>query len=320
MNDKLPITITETTGHARPGERPGLPAMLLEAMNDTVIVADRTGIVQYLNPASEQLLGCRVAQALNRPLRDLLVLKDGSTGELMPSPMECLMARETRIFGQHDLLIRPDQLEIPVEVTTTELYDDQGRISGNAVFLHDATMSYAEIQQLRERATHDQLTQLLNRNEFEHRLTLCIDRLRDHDIHSLLYLDLDDFKLVNDSVGHAAGNAALRHVASIFKSTVRACDTLARIGGDEFGLLMEHCSCEMARQHGEALQDALRKTEFHWEERRFRLGVSIGLAVISSGTPRTMHDFLMEADLACYAAKHSSRTGSHYQPLRKTAT
>jgi diguanylate cyclase (GGDEF)-like protein/PAS domain S-box-containing protein len=286
---------------------PGFSTMVLEALNDAIIVVDASEYVRYINPAGEQLLGCTTEHVYGRPLKTCLILKSGTTGHILSSPLEYLRMRATHPGDQYDLLVHPKGHEIPVEISSAALHDKRGNLTGHTITLHEATRSHAAIQRLRELATRDHLTRLLNRGEFERRLSQCVDHLREGETHALLYMDLDGFKTVNDSAGHAAGDAALRLVASVFRKTVRDRDTLARIGGDEFGILLEHCPFEMAMQHAEEIRNELRNTEFLWNGRHFHLGVSIGIAMISSGASRTMHDFLMEADLACYAAKHRTR-------------
>lgn len=317
---KLPVPFARTTHDAHLGTMPELSALVLESLDETIIVVDNLELVTYINPAGQRLLGCTSEQACGRPLKDCLVLKDGATGGLASCPLACLTTPGTPADGQYDLLVQPDGREIPIEGRTTALHDEWGNITGTTILLHDVARSHAAIQHLKEQATRDYLTRLLNRREFERRLAQCVNHLREGETHALLYLDLDGFKTINDAAGHAAGDEALRLVARIFRETVRDRDTLARIGGDEFGLLLEHCPPEMAHQHAEVLRNALRNTEFRWEGRHFRLGVSIGLAMINEGVARTMHDFMTEADLACYAAKHSRRTGDQCHPLRRTGS
>lgn len=309
MNGKLPVPIDPVSHTASTDPQQGITDHVLKALSEGLIVVDPEGCVRYLNPAARRLLACPAGQALGQPLGDGLLLRDGETGQPVTAPLEMLLQRRSSGVLQYDKLILADGREIPIEASAVPLYDEAGQRTGSAILLHDATEHHAAFQQLTERATRDHLTRLLNRGEFERRLAQCVDYLREGEIHALLYLDLDGFKMINDSAGHLAGDAALRQVAEIFKRTVRERDTLARIGGDEFGLLLEHCPYGMALQRAEELRLALRNSEFRWERRHYRLGVSIGVAMIRGGTHHTMYDFLMEADLACYTAKHSRRVG-----------
>jgi diguanylate cyclase (GGDEF)-like protein/PAS domain S-box-containing protein len=312
MNGKLPVPISPIPSTI-PVPLQGITANLLKALSEGVVVVDPTGCVHYLNPAARRLLACHAEHALGHPLGHCLRLRDGETGQALSAPLERLLQRGAGRPLQYDTLVLADGREIPIEASAIPLHDEAGRHTGSAIVLHDATEHHAAVQKLKERATRDHLTRLLNRGEFERRLSQCVEHLREGEIHALLYLDLDGFKVINDSAGHLAGDAALRQVANVFKNTVRERDTLARIGGDEFGLLLEHCPYQMALQRAEELRLALRNSEFRWKARHYRLGVSIGVAMIPGGSSHTMHDFMMEADLACYTAKHSRRVGSrHY--------
>jgi diguanylate cyclase (GGDEF)-like protein len=161
-------------------------------------------------------------------------------------------------------------------------------------------------------ATHDALTSLINRSEFERRLQRVLDNVHHehHSEHVLCYLDLDQFKVINDTSGHAAGDALLQQVTEILKSKIRKRDTLARLGGDEFGILMEHCSLGQANRTASNLYEAVRGFRFAWEDKIFRVSFSMGVVPISpiSGD---LTDVLQQADAACYEAKDQGRDRIH---------
>jgi diguanylate cyclase (GGDEF)-like protein/PAS domain S-box-containing protein len=160
--------------------------------------------------------------------------------------------------------------------------------------------------QLAYQATHDVLTGLLNRREFERRLQQLLSADADPtDKHVLCFLDLDQFKNINDSCGHIAGDELLRQIAALLKGLVRSRDTLARIGGDEFTVLMEHVSLDKAIQIAEKIRATIESFEFHWRSQRFSIGVSIGIVPIQIG--RSITDTLNLADMACYTAKKAGR-------------
>ncbi len=160
-------------------------------------------------------------------------------------------------------------------------------------------------EQLAYQASHDGLTNLINRREFEQRFQQVLERSDDADRHALCFLDLDQFKIINDSCGHLAGDELLRQLATLLSGLVRARDTLARIGGDEFALLMEHVSLEQARQLAEKIRQAIEGFEFHWRSERFRIGVSVGVVPVQMG--RSLTDTMNLADMACYTAKKEGR-------------
>ncbi len=169
--------------------------------------------------------------------------------------------------------------------------------------------------QLTHHASHDALTGLVNRREFESRAERLLSTVnRNEHAHALCFLDLDQFKIVNDSCGHVAGDELLKQLTAILEKVVRKRDTLARLGGDEFGVLMEHCSLEQARRLANAIQQAVNDFVFSWEKSIFKVGVSIGLVEINVQT-RNLTELLKDADSACYMAKELGRNRTHvYHP------
>jgi len=170
------------------------------------------------------------------------------------------------------------------------------------VVCRDVTEKHHLQEQLAYQAAHDTLTGLVNRREFERRLQRVLsDATGPAHEHVLCFLDLDQFKTINDSCGHIAGDELLRQVATLLQGQMRSRDTLARLGGDEFGVLMEHCSLEGARMFADKIRDAIEKFDFHWRARQFSIGVSIGILPVQAG--RSITDTISLADDACYSAK-----------------
>jgi diguanylate cyclase (GGDEF)-like protein len=163
-------------------------------------------------------------------------------------------------------------------------------------------------------AYHDGLTGLANRSEFEQQVRRALDGTRNGGSHALLYVDLDHFKLINDTCGHVAGDELLRQVAKLLAHPIREGDTLARLGGDEFGVLLQYCSLAHARHVSERMLELIRAYRFSWQGRGFVIGASIGLVMLERGD-HTLADVLREADMACYAAKDKGRDRIHvYRP------
>ena len=187
---------------------------------------------------------------------------------------------------------------------------------------HMASSLQAAHEQMQERidqatarliyqANHDALTGLINRNEFEHRLAQAINSSQLHNrTHALCYMDLDQFKVINDTCGHAAGDELLRQIALMLKGQLRERDTLARLGGDEFALLLENCDLEHARRVAESCRNQVRQFRFKWENHLFNVGVSIGVVMIEQNSG-AMTDLLSAADAACYVAKDRGRNQLH---------
>ncbi len=175
----------------------------------------------------------------------------------------------------------------------------------------DITEAHRLARQLSYQATHDALTGLVNRQAFTQRLERVLEQARGNKArHALLYLDLDQFKVINDTCGHIAGDELLRQLSNILKLGVRKRDTLARLGGDEFGVLMEHCTLKQARRVANSLRRTVDEFRFLWDEKSFSLGVSIGLVPIDANS-RDITSLLSAADTACYAAKDAGRNRIH---------
>src|SRR5690606_37997112 len=208
-----------------------------------------------------------------------------------------------------------DGREYAVEDSAAPIRDRNGRLTGVVLVFHDVSDSRKLAIQLSHQAAHDPLTGLYNRREFERRLGLAIDGLaRQSRQHALLYLDLDQFKIVNDTCGHSAGDELLRQITALLQPLVRVSDTLARLGGDEFGAFLENCSPESASRIAENLRRTICDFQFVWQEKIFPIGVSIGLVNFSTSA-LSLPDLLSAADTACYIAKNSGRNRVHiYRP------
>ena len=281
---------------------------LLDELPDSVLVMDVAGVVQYLNLSAVRLLGLSRARARGRSANGLLTLVDHDTCQPIPEPLAYLLAcADTGSTGRYELLARHDGSTIPVDYTISPLRDSHRAITGLVLFLRDASLTYARIEQLVDAASHDENTHLLRRGELERRLARVLQTMTDGDCHALLFMDLDRFKAINDQAGHHAGDIALREVAELFRAQVRERDTLARLGGDEFGLLLEHCPLELARERAQALQAALAGHAVATANRKFAIGVSIGIAAIRGGG-RDVQAVIAAADAACYAAKRQTGT------------
>ena len=162
-------------------------------------------------------------------------------------------------------------------MSVASIRDSDNASIGVVLVFRDVTEERKLAQQLSHQATHDTLTGLVNRPEFERRLTHLLGSANPHVPHALLYLDLDQFKVVNDTCGHAAGDDLLRQISALLRTKLRARDTLARLGGDEFGVLLEHCSVIEAKRIANSLRELLQGFRFGWDDKSFTIGVSIGL-------------------------------------------
>jgi diguanylate cyclase (GGDEF)-like protein/PAS domain S-box-containing protein len=288
----------------------------LESIGDGVITTDVSGNIEYINPVAEQICGWTMEQAESRPFEQVFRFLEDRTRLPIESPiLQCLEKRHSIISDVDTVLVGKHGREFAVEFSASPLRDRKGGVVGVVLGLHDVTEMRQLAQQLTHQATHDSLTGLINRHEFELRLKTALDSARNDGVqHALCYLDLDQFKIVNDTCGHIAGDKLLKQVTARLREKVRKADTLARLGGDEFGVLLWDCPLETALNISDDLRQAVKAFRFSWEDRVFEVGVSIGLVPIvdKSGT---LTDVLSAADSACYAAKDQGRNRVHvYQP------
>lgn len=285
-----------------------LAHVTIESIGDGVITTDQTGRVTYLNPVAEHLTGWSNAEAEGQPVETIFKIVNEITRKTAPNPVARALA-EGKIQGlaNHTVLIRRDGHEYAIQDSVAPILGVSGEMLGAVMVFSDVSEARALEREITHQATHDWLTNLINRQEFEHRLRRVLESTRGGDSrHALCYLDLDQFKIVNDTCGHTAGDELLRQVSALFLAKVRSRDTLGRIGGDEFVVLMEHCEVEQARRVAEQLRKVLEEFRFTWEGRVFSIGVSIGVV----GIDRFSESYvavLKAADNACYLAKESGR-------------
>ncbi len=292
----------------------------LASIADAVITTDSRGIIEYVNPVAEQLTGWSLSEAKGEPLtRVFTVLHEVSREPVETSAERCLDEARPMGLTSHLLLVRRDGVEFAIDESAAPLCDREGQLTGVVMVFRDATPQRQITRQLSHQAAHDALTGLINRREFERRLARVAASAEEvGTTHGLCYLDLDRFKIVNDSCGHVAGDALLRQLAGVLRGELRTRDTLARLGGDEFAVLLEHCELEQARHIAEALRVAVQDFRFTWEGSTFALGVSIGLVEIAAGCG-TESDMLRAADTACYRAKHAGRNRIHMTRVEEIA-
>jgi len=280
----------------------------LQSIGDGVITTDARCNVEYVNPVAEELTGWKVDDASGRPIDEIFRGFHEETCEPLENPLAVAIRRDRAIKSvRPTLLIRRDGNELYIESTASPIRDGKGIVTGGVLVFHDVSESRDLNRRLSYHASHDILTGLVNRREFENRVERALKSARARETsYALLYLDLDQFKIVNDSCGHSAGDALLGQLGALLKSKIRWRDTLARLGGDEFGVLLESCSLEEAMNTAETLRMAISEYKFVWEERTFRLGVSIGVVPITADN-EDVATLLSAADSACAAAKEAGR-------------
>lgn len=275
----------------------------LASLGEAVITTDADGRLNYMNPMAERLTGCAISEANGSPLNSLFSIVDEATGEANNQAID--LSRCDGVTIDRQLLVRPDTSAVAVSIIGTPLYSD-GRAAGAVLVLHDKTTEREFVTRLSWQATHDSLTGLVNRREFETRLGNAIDKLS-HEAgeHSLMFLDLDQFKVVNDTCGHAAGDQLLKQTSALLQENLGTGGLLARLGGDEFGVLLQDCGADFAIGIAERLRLAVQELRFVWNGCAFNVTLSVGLVHVAEAN--AMEETLRAADMACYMAKEKGR-------------
>lgn len=305
------ITDRKRAEHAL-AEEHELLRVTLASIGDAVITTDAQGRVRWLNPVAERLTGCGSDAAQGRPVDRVLHLVDEDGGQPLADPVAaCLADGRVVALTQRALLHAGDGHDYAVEASAAPIRQEGGRLLGAVLVFRDVTPQRRLAREMSHRARHDALTGLINRAEFDARLQAVLDAAHaDDSEHALMYIDLDQFKLVNDACGHAVGDELLRQVTTLLHGCLRGRDTLARLGGDEFGVILEHCTAKQAQRVAQLICDRMEGFRFVHDGRRFRVGTSIGLVPLDRRWQAT-GALLQAADSACYAAKEAGRNRFH---------
>jgi diguanylate cyclase (GGDEF)-like protein/PAS domain S-box-containing protein len=287
----------------------------LASIADAVIATDLAGTITYVNPTAERLTGWRTTEALGQPLDTVLTLISEATRQPIESiPARCLREGRAVDLAEGVLLLRRDGSEVPIGDSAAPIRDRNGAPVGVVLVFHDVTERRRAARSLSHEATHDALTGLISRQEFERRLGRVLAEVAAGAAeHVFCYLDLDRFKVVNDTCGHEAGDDLLRAIGRLLAERLRGRDTVGRLGGDEFGILLEHCALPKAEEIAGGLLRAIVDFRYVWQERTFSLGASIGVVPITTASGRTA-DVLRAADSVCYTAKNAGGNRVHVGP------
>jgi diguanylate cyclase (GGDEF)-like protein/PAS domain S-box-containing protein len=279
----------------------------LSSIADGVITTDRDGRIDYMNLAAERLTGWLFRDARGLPLPQVFRIVDEESRAPMADPVETAL-RERRAVPptMRAALLRRDGSEIAVDEQAAPLRDAGGNATGAVLVFQDVATERRYTAKLSYQATHDALTGLPNRSEFEGRLAHTLTTVGAECPLAVLFLDIDQFKVINDTCGHAAGDELLRKVGAVLLGRIRKTDTLARLGGDEFGALLTNCDWSHAETLAEQLREALANMTFMWEGTSFRITTSVGMVHVT-GRDHSQAEILSAADSACYIAKDKGR-------------
>lgn len=285
----------------------------LQSIGDGVITTDAEGKIDYINPVAQQLIGLDMRNGCGKPISDSMLIVNENTRTSVEHPvMRCLKEGRVITSAENSVLISEDGQDIPIQDSVAPIRDRIGNIIGAVMVFHDISKETRLFRQLSYQASHDATTGLINRREFENQLVAALDKTHDNPehTHALLYIDLDQFKVVNDTFGHTAGDELLVQVSEIIQANIRSTDILARIGGDEFGVLLEYCERDRARDVAEAIRTAVEAHRFIWQEAFTNVRVSIGIVIITDESP-SVGSVMSSADVACYSAKDMGRNQIH---------
>jgi len=285
-----------------------LAQITLASIGDAMITTDAIGRVAYMNPVAERLTGWQKNEAAGLPLDRVFQIVSERDRLRADNPVDRVL-REGRITGlaNNTVLLGRDGQEYSVEDSAAPIRNRDGTLAGVVLVFRDVTEARELANHLTWQASHDALTELVNRREFENVLGGLLHSAHTRKLqHAVLYLDLDQFKIVNDSCGHQAGDELLKRLSSMLHSRMRKSDTLARLGGDEFGVLLEGCRIEQAIGIAQQLLDAIRAFRFTWDGRLFSVSASIGVVEVNSGS-ESLEQVMSGADTACFMAKDKGR-------------
>lgn len=297
-----------------------LSRKVFEQVSDGIIVFDQKGVIEYLNPTAERMTGWNRTDARQLLLGDVFNLVDEHSRKPIVNTI-LRRAREIDLDAEQPraVLVRRDGMEYNIQETVSAIRDHQSVIIGGSVVFKDVGDMTSLERWMNAESRYDSLTTLINRTEFETRLTKAISSAKyDGHHHALCYIDMGGFRSINKLYGEQAGDELLKYTASLLSSSVKDTDSIGRIGGDEFGVLLRKCSLDNAKKFVRDLNQAIRNTRFIWREQTIPLKISIGLVPITS-TCGGLGDVMRIADAACYVAKNKGNNKFHAYNARDIA-
>jgi diguanylate cyclase (GGDEF)-like protein/PAS domain S-box-containing protein len=311
-------TITDITerkiAETRVFEEKERAQVTLQSIGDGVVTTDAEGCVDYINPVAQELAGLEIRNARGKPIDKIMTIINEHTRASVENPvLRCLREGRVIALAENSVLINQQGIEIAIQDSAAPIRDRIGNIIGAVMVFHDVSKEARLFRQLSYQASHDALTGLINRREFENRLVAALDNAyaQNGHSHALLYFDLDQFKVVNDTFGHTAGDELLRQVSELVQSNIRSTDVLARLGGDEFGILLERCTEERAIKVAEAIRSAVEAFRFTWQDAcTSSVRCSIGVVMVNKDS-QSVASVMSSADVACYSAKDMGRNQVH---------
>ncbi|MCG7900944.1 hypothetical protein A3195_18115 [Candidatus Thiodiazotropha endoloripes] len=280
----------------------------LSSIADAVVTTDANGRVVYMNDAALKILDQDAESVIGKHFEAVFVLMDEELDTQIDDLLvKCQLNKTGAVVSQLARMALVDGNNLHVNITANRILAKDKEMSGIVVVIRDVTRERRLQEELYRQASHDNLTELLNRSAFESHLEQSLEsaRKRGHE-HILCFMDLDQFKVVNDTCGHVAGDELLRQIAAIMRRHFRDSDVLARVGGDEFGAILTDCPLSMAQDRVNGLRKEIQEHTFTWQEHNFRISISIGIAEIDQYS-ESIGMLMSSVDAACYSAKDSGR-------------
>lgn len=288
----------------------------MESIADAVITTDTNDFVRYLNPVAEVLTGWTLNEAIGKPISNIFNITSMRTEKSTLNPVKSCLSESVgenlgKHFGRGALLISRDGIQRIIENTVSDICDLNGNITGSVLVFNDVTEKQKMAEEILYHVSHDALTGLVNRAEFESRLNHFIKDNREADMqNALIFIDLDRFKVINDSCGHSAGDKVLKDIADVMHTCIRTTDTLARIGGDEFAVILYKCNTQQAMKIAKNICRSVEEYRYFHKDECFSLSASVGLVMIDKHWTSTT-SLMQAADSACYEAKNTGRNRVH---------
>ena len=284
-------------------------SVTLEAISDGIISLDQHGLIDYINSSAELMTGFEAHDAIDKKLPEVLELQDATSGNPVSSAIHNFKNKSSDSNNTPQLMLKHKGSNFlsPIEIYASSIKDKNDLIEGTVLVLHDISDLHHMSEQIIYQAKHDSLTGLYNRGEFERQLKQSLTEVKKTQAtHVMCYIDLDQFKVVNDTCGHLAGDELLKQISAHIKSHTKDRDVVGRLGGDEFGLLLKDCDLIHAKDVTERIRQSVKSHRFNWDNKVFYIGASIGVMNIDE-TAGTLDDIMSTVDSACYAAKKSGR-------------
>ena len=310
-------TITDITerkrAETRVFEEKERAQVTLQSIGDGVITTDAEGNVDYINPVAQDLTAWEIRSARGKPIDDIMTIVNANTRASVENPvMRCLKEGRVISLADDSVLVTKAGNEVPIQDSAAPIRDRIGNIVGAVMVFHDVSRESRLFRQLSYQASHDAVTGLINRREFENRLVAALEATHENNeqTHALLYLDLDQFNVVNDTFGHTAGDELLLRISELVQDNIRSTDVLARLGGDEFGILLERCSQDLAMEVAETVRSTIEEYRFEWQDAFTSVRCSIGVVMVTHESPNVA-SIMSSADVACYSAKDMGRNQIH---------